>query len=122
MDWTGRQLLDTNKEPIGVVTGDGFERRRFGTAWLVVQTDSGRRFLIPADDIREIGARLVMSYPRGYVEMGPALEDDAPLDAAGERRLRLHYGIGLGSVGGQCHGCGLCMASTRASKRRERAG
>lgn len=122
MDWDGRQLLDANGGTIGVIAGAAYDRRRFGTAWLVVSTVSGRRFPVPADHIREAGDDLVLPYPLGYVETGPTLEGDGPLDAAGERRLRLHYGIGLGSVSGHCQGCGLCMASTRAAKRRQRAG
>ncbi len=117
MDWTGRQLFDVNGASIGVIAGAGYERRKFGTSWIVVEMEGPRRMLLPGDDIRESGDRLVFPYPRGYVETGPALEGDAPLDRDGERRLRLHYGIG-GENGGQCKGCGLCIGTRRVQRRK----
>lgn len=111
--------MDAGRSPIGVITGAGYERKRFGTAWLVVQTAAGVRLLVPADQIDISGADLVLPYPRGYVEAGPGLEGDEPLTADGERRLRLHYGIGGGN-GGQCRACGLCM-TTRRAKHRQKA-
>ncbi len=120
VEWKGRQLLDANGQPIGLITGPGYDRRRFGTSWLIVETDAGRRFLVPGDDIRESGERLMLPYPRGYVESGPVLDGDRPLDAAGERRLRMHYGIGGAGPNTGCRaGCGLCMGARRAEHRQK---
>ena len=94
MDQAGRQLFDTKGELIGVIAGAGYERKKFGTEWLIIETVSGRRTLVPADRITDSGGRLVLPYPKGYVDTGPVLEGDAPLTAAGERLLRLHWGIG----------------------------
>ncbi len=119
MEWTGRQLVDAGGSLIGVITGAGFERKKFGTGWLVVETAAGR-LLVPADQIDASGEQLVLPYPRGYVVTGPALQGDEPPGAEGERRLRLHYGIG-GENGGQCRSCGLCM-TTRRAKHRQKTG
>jgi hypothetical protein len=120
MDRDGRQLFDTKGELIGVIAGAGYERKKFGTEWLVIETVSGRRTLVPADRIGESGERLVLPYPKGYVDTGPVLEGDAPLTPAGERLLRLHWGIGGAGPNSQCMtGCGLCMANKRFEHRRQ---
>ena len=51
MDQAGRQLFDTKGELIGVIAGAGYERKKFGTDWLLIETVSGRRTLVPADRI-----------------------------------------------------------------------
>jgi hypothetical protein len=118
MEWTGRQLFDAGGDLIGVIAGAGYARRKFGTAWLLVDMDPGRRVLVPTDQIDATGDRLVLPYPRGYVETGPTLEGDEPPTPDGERRLRLHYGVGGGN-GGQCRSCGLCMTTRRAQHRQK---
>jgi hypothetical protein len=120
MDQAGRQLFDTKGELIGVIAGAGYERKKFGTEWLLIETVSGRRTLVPADRITDSGERLVLPYPKGYVDTGPVLEGDAPLTPAGERLLRLHWGIGGAGPNSQCMtGCGLCMANQRFEHRRQ---
>lgn len=119
MDWSGRELFDVNGALIGVIAGAGYDRKRFGTEWLLIDTVSGRRTLVPADRVSESRERLVLPYPRGYVDTGPVLEGDAPLTAAGERLLRLHWGIGGAGPNTQCMtGCGLCMTKRRTEHRR----
>ena len=54
---------------------------RFGTSWLVVEAD-GARIPVPLIGIRSTGDRLVLPYPKSYVESGPALVDDQPLSDA----------------------------------------
>lgn len=118
MELTGRQLFDFKGELIGVIAGAGYERKRFGTEWLIIETVSGRSTLIPADRVEDSAGRLTLPYPRGYIDTGPVLEGDAPLTAAGERLLRLHWGIGGAGPNKQCMtGCGLCMAGRRAKSR-----
>lgn len=120
MELTGQQLFDAKGELIGVIAGAGYERKRFGTEWLLVETVSGRRTLVPTDRIGGSDERLTLPYPRGYVDTGPVLEGDAPLTAAGERLLRLHWGIGGSDANKQCMtGCGLCMANRRFEHRRQ---
>jgi hypothetical protein len=120
MAWNGRQLFDAKGEVIGVILGVGYARKKFGTEWLVIETVSGRRTLVPADRLTESGERLVLPYPRGYVDTGPVLEGDEPLTPAGERLLRLHWGIGGADSNKQCMtGCGLCMANRRLEHRHQ---
>ena len=118
--WTGRDLFDANVQKIGVIVGSGYARRKFGTGWLLVETASARRVLVPADQISTRGERLVLPYPRTYVEGAPALEPDRPPTPAEERRLRLHYGIDSGDPNAGCQaGCGLCRARKRAERRQQ---
>ncbi len=111
--WIGRELFDTDSALIGSIAGLGYPRRRFGAAWLLVATTSGKEVLVPADQIKSTGDRLSLPYPKTYVEGGPALERDEELVRAAERRLRLHYGMDFMVPGTACYGCGLCRANRR---------
>ena len=105
-----------------MIAGPGYHRKKFGVFWLLVETVDTGRVLVPADQIVSRGERLVLPYPRTYVEGEPAVEQGRPLTPAEERRLRLHYGMDSSSVNGGCQaGCGLCQARKRA-ERRSKAG
>ena len=114
----GRELFDVNGKRIGTITGLAFPRRKFGSWWLVVGAEWGKRAVVPAEPITERQGRLVLQYVRGYVETGPALEDEQPLSKAEEQRLALHYGFSNRMPGSQCHACGLCLTTRRAQHRR----
>jgi hypothetical protein len=118
--WIGQDLYDANRVKIGVMTGLGFARRKFGSWWLSVESTSGNILLVPAEPIRQTGERLTLPYVKGYVESGPAVEDGQPLSKADERRLAVLYGFGHRAPTGECvQGCGLCMATRRADRRHE---
>lgn len=114
--WNGRDLLDARSKKIGVIAGPASPQRRFGTSWLVVEID-GARFPVPLIGIRSTGDRLVLPYPKSYVESGPALVEDQPLSDAELRRLGLHYGFdrALGDPS-CCRTCGLCSSGRRARR------
>ena len=118
-DWSGLEVFDTNGQRIGKVVGRGFPRKRFGTTWLLVQTDGGRRMLVPGEQLQHSeGERVVLPYALSYVMAGPAVEEGRPLSPAEERQLRFHYGIVSGAPPSGCRvGCGLCMANKREIRR-----
>jgi hypothetical protein len=111
--WMGKELFDTDNEKIGSIVSLGYPRRRFGSAWLLVEIASGGTVLVPADQIRSSGDSLSLPYPKRYVESAPTLEHDEGLARAAERRLRLHYGMDFMVPGTSCNGCGLCRANRR---------
>jgi hypothetical protein len=114
-EWTGRELLDANAKRIGTVAGLGYPRRKFGTAWLLLETAALKKVLVPVEQINSLGGRLVLPYPRTFIESGPALEVGGSLSKAEERRLCLHYGLDSALPDSGCRqGCGLCQAKTRA--------
>jgi hypothetical protein len=116
-EWMGQELLDASGHKIGVIAGLGYPRRKFGTAWLLVETVTGPKVLVPADQISSSGGRLTLPYPRTYVEDAPAPEQDQALSRAEERRLCLHYGLDSELPNSGCRrGCGLCMAQRRAER------
>ena len=116
--WTGRELFDASAEKIGVILGPGYPRKKFGVFWLLVETAAARRVLVPADQISSRGERLVLPYPRTYVQGAPVVEQDRSLTPAEERRLRLHYGMDSSPSSAGCQaGCGLCQARKRAERR-----
>jgi hypothetical protein len=120
-DWAGRDLYDVNGRVIGVIEGPGFARRRFGATWLIVRLPDGRAVLAPADHMTCPGERLVLPYPKGYVETAPPFDPEVKSTPESDRRLRLHWGMGLGSVGSDCAvGCGMCQLSQREKHRRGR--
>ena len=117
--WIGRELFDARGLKIGTVSGLGLPRRKFGTIWLLVETEAGDKVPVPLIGIRSSGDRLVLPYPKSYVESGPTVAHDGPLSQAELRRLALHYGFDdqlPGAAG--CHGCGLCRAGRRAGRPR----
>jgi hypothetical protein len=118
--WIGRELFDANAQVIGTITGPAFPRRMFGTKWLLVGTTRGSQVPVPLIGIRSSGDRLVLPYPKSYVESGPTAAQDRPLSPAESRRLALHYGFDdqLPGVTSCCQGCGLCSARRRAERAR----
>jgi hypothetical protein len=114
-EWTGRELLDANAKSIGTIAGLGYPRRKFGTAWLLVETGAMKKVLVPVDQIDSLRGRLVLPYPKTFIESGPALEVGGSLSKAEERRLCLHYGLDSALPDSGCRqGCGLCQVRNRA--------
>ncbi len=111
--WIGRELFDADNDKIGTIVRLGYPRRRFGSAWLLVEIASGGTVLVPADQIKSSDDRLVLPYPKRYVETAPTVEEDEQLIRASERRLRLHWGMDFMVPGTACYGCGLCRANKR---------
>ena len=118
-EWNGRDVFDANAERIGTVAGFGNPRRKFGATWLLLDIGAALPVLAPAEQMSCKGDRLVLPYPKAYVHGAPAAEPGQPLSPEQERRLRLHYGLGSGSLNTGCSiGCGMCMASRREQRRR----
>ncbi len=117
--WIGRELFDANAQKIGAITGLAFTRRKFGTTWLLVETAGVDKIPVPLIEIRTSGDRLVLPYPKSYVETGPTVVQDRPLSQAELRRLGLHYGFDDELPGATCcQSCGLCRAGRRAERSR----
>jgi hypothetical protein len=118
-EWNGRALFDANAENIGTIIGLGYPRPKFGTAWLLVETPAAVALLVPAKQISDRDGRLVLPYPKTYLEDGPAAVGGRPLSREDERRLCLHYGLESALPNSGCRqGCGFCMAERRAKRRR----
>jgi hypothetical protein len=117
--WNGRELFDANAQKIGTIAGLGFPRRMFGTRWLLVEAAGAAKIPVPLIGIRSSGDRLVLPYPKSYVENGPTIVQDRPLSQAELRRLGLHYGFDNELPGAPCcQGCGLCRIRRRADRYR----
>jgi hypothetical protein len=116
--WIGRELFDANARKIGTITGLGLPRRMYGTRWLRVETADAAKVLVPLIGIRSSGDRLVLPYPKSYVESGPGVVQDRPLSESDLRRLGLRYGFDdqIAGVTSCCQGCGLCTARKRAER------
>jgi hypothetical protein len=114
--WNGRELFDASARKIGTITGLAFPRRRFGTRWLLVETADAVRLPVPLVEVRSSGDRLVLPYPKSYIESGTAISHDRPLTQDEERRLGLHYGFYDEAPGASCcQGCGLCRVNKQAA-------
>ena len=121
-EWIGRELFDANAQRIGTITGLGFPRRLFGTKWLLVETVGAAKIPVPLIGIRSSRGRLVLPYPKSYIESGPTEVRDRPLSEEQLRRLGLHYGFDNELPGAQscCQGCGLCTVRRRAERSQQR--
>ena len=117
-EWIGRELFDANAQRLGKITGLGFPRRLFGTKWLLLETARAAKIPVPLIGIRSSGGRLVLPYPKSYIESGPTEVHDRPLSEEELRRLGLHYGFDneLPGTPNCCQSCGLCGARKRAER------
>lgn len=112
--WTRREIHDVNGKKIGTVVGQGYLGTKYGTAWLLVETEAGN-VLVPVEQIDSSRDRLVLPYPKTYIESGPGPAPGPRLSKAEERRLCLHYGYDSQLPGVGClQGCGLCRVRKRA--------
>lgn len=115
--WEGRDLFDAYGDKIGSIAGLGFRRARFGTLWLLVRAEGAGETgaaLVPAAQVSEREGRLVLPYPRSYVEDAPAIEPGQRFPRSEERRLLFHYGLDSQLPDGGCpQRCGLCGSSRR---------
>jgi hypothetical protein len=112
--WARRELYDVNGKKIGTVVGQGYLGTKFGTAWLLVETEAGN-VLVPVAQIDFSRDRLSLPYPKTYVESGPGPNPGPRLSKAQERRLCLHYGYDAQLPGVGClQGCGLCRVRKQA--------
>ncbi len=113
-DWTGRDIYDVNGRRIGIISDQGHLGARFGTAWLPVETETGNRVLVPVEQVESSDDRLVLPYPKTYIEGAPAPTTGRRLSRAQERRLCLHYGYDSQLPGVACRqACGLCHVGKR---------
>ncbi len=69
--WTGRDIYDVNGRRIGSISDQGHLGARFGTAWLPVETETGNRVLVPVEQVESSDDRLVLPYPKTYIEGAP---------------------------------------------------
>ncbi|NLO27132.1 MAG: hypothetical protein GX113_02970 [Actinobacteria bacterium] len=116
--WRGRELFDAAGKRIGTITGLAYPRKKFGVTWLLVETAAGT-ILAPAEQFLCSTERLVLPYPKTYVDGGPVMEPGRPLSKTEERRLRMHYGLDTAMPNRSCRqGCGLCQARRREKQLR----
>lgn len=116
--WRGREVFDASAKLVGTIAGPGFPRRKFGTTWLLLDTGGVHVVLVPADQMSCTGDRLVLPYPKAYVESAPGPKPGQLLSQDEERRLRLHYGLDSGALNTGCSaGCGMCMVNRRLQRR-----
>ena len=90
--WIGHRL-DAHGDAVGKIAsvlGDGESPE-----WLVVRTGRlGKLTAVPGADAVEGVDCVWVPLPRDLVKSAPRIGAADQLDAAGERRLREHYGIG----------------------------
>ena len=116
--WQGRDLFDATGKRIGTIAGLAYPRKKFGVTWLLVQTAAGT-ILAPGEQILRSPERLVLPYPKTYVDGGPVMEPDRPLSRSEEHRLCMHYGLDTAVPNRSCRqGCGLCQARLREKQLR----
>ncbi|MBN1322142.1 MAG: hypothetical protein JXA87_15020 [Thermoleophilia bacterium] len=117
-EWRGRDLLDAAGKRIGTIAGLAYPRKKFGVTWLLVETEAGMT-LVPGEQILRSTERLILPYPKTYVEGGPFVEPDRPLARPQEHRLCMHYGLDTAMPNRGCRqGCGLCQARRREKQLR----
>lgn len=92
--WAGHRLDEITGRRVGRVVGaladpDG------GARWLVARMGRFGHFtLVPARDAVEGAGRVWVPYDRDRIRSAPRVEPDATPDAATERALADHYGVG----------------------------
>lgn len=93
--WTGHDLVDVKGDKIGTVEdvryGDATGRRK----WLLVKTGlfGGKKFLVPAGEVRVVNDALVVPYAKERVKDSPAVDQNEALSGDTERKMCAYYGL-----------------------------
>jgi hypothetical protein len=92
--WIGNDLFDLNGTKIGRVEGVRALEDSGEPQWLVVETGSATKLLVPAGQVRRSGQELTVLLSKDRVERSPRVEDvSAPTASEKGKLLRFETNL-----------------------------
>jgi PRC-barrel domain len=109
-NWRGRDVIDQNGHPIGVITDIYVDDLTGRPEWATVKSGlfGGRVTFVPLSAATLHGLRVQVPFAQRHISDAPGIDPDGRLTADEEARLYEHYGLdyGQGGVGAAPSGAG----------------
>jgi PRC-barrel domain len=99
-NWRGRDLIDQNGHPVGVITDLYVDDATGRPEWAAVKSGvfSHRVTFVPLAQAVPHGLRVQVPYPQSHIHEAPSIDPDGHLSGEEEARLYAHYGLDYGPV------------------------
>ena len=113
-NWRGRDVIDQNGHPVGVITDLYVDEVSGRPEWAVVRTGlfSHRVTFLPLAQATLHGLRVQVPFAQGHIHEAPTIDPDGRLSAEEEARLYQHYGLDYGPGGSSGAASGFVAPAT----------
>jgi len=95
--WTGFEVVDRSREPVGTVLSLWFHERADAVQFFGIQTagDTGNGCVVPAEGVQvdRVHCCLQLPYSRAVIEEAPVYPSDAKFTLEQERDIYLHFDV-----------------------------
>ena len=100
-NWRGRDVIDENGHPVGVITDLCVDEATGRPEWAGIRSAlfSHRETFVPLSQARAHGMRVQVPYTQSHIHEAPSIDHRGHLSADEEARLYQHYGLDYGPVG-----------------------
>ena len=94
-NWRGRDVIDENGHPVGVITGLYVDDATGRPEWAAVKSGlfSHRVTFLPLSQAALHGMRVQVPFAQAHIHDAPNIDPDGELSADEEARLYQHYGL-----------------------------
>ena len=94
-NWRGRDVIDRNGHPVGVLTDLYVDEATGQPEWAVVKTGlfSHRVTFVPLSRATAHGMRVQVAYEQRHIHEAPNIDPDGHLSVEEEAGLYRHYGL-----------------------------
>jgi hypothetical protein len=101
-NWRGRDVIDRNGHPVGVITELYVDDASGRPEWVGVKTGlfSHRVTFVPLSKATSHGLRVQVAFDQHQIHEAPNVDPDGHLSAEEEERLYRYYGLDYGPVDG----------------------
>jgi hypothetical protein len=99
-NWRGRDVIDQNGHPAGVIADIYADELTGRPEWAVVKTGlfSHRVTFVPLSQATLHGLRVQVPYQQSHIHDAPNIDPDGHLSADEEARLFQHYGLDVAAT------------------------
>ena len=99
-NWRGRDVIDQNGHPVGVITDLFVDEATGRPEWAGIRSAlfSHRETFVPLSQATAHGMRVQVPYSQSHIHEAPSVDHRGHLSADEEARLYRHYGLDYGPV------------------------
>jgi sporulation protein YlmC with PRC-barrel domain len=99
-NWRGRDVIDENGHPVGVITDLFVDEATGRPEWAGIRSAlfSHRETFVPLSQATAHGMRVQVPYTQSHIHEAPSVDHHGHLSADEEARLYQHYGLDYGPV------------------------